>query len=403
MGRKSKISSSHTSETNSTANSSNGPALVPPPMNDIELLQQFDACTSSSSPEEGIQAARELYIVVVTRREALRRGMTILQEEKESLEKKSSEVANKNETEAGEVRRLLAQKERLVVLANELTKQKEAAIASTPSTAPTPTSTIDDLSRRINEVSTALEEVGKQRVATATTNDQLRETLRSMLNKSQADEASISTTLATKATRLAEVSAALETAIANTATEKERTPMLQAQAAELSAKEETLRSSLQEYAERFEHFQSSLNKSNELFSSFKRRMDDMARTINTYNKENSELDSRGEEMTTTIASMKQEKSLLDEEVARLEKVNSRLAAIVEALSARLGISASASCSPYCTCRCGAPLSGKDARDPLDGDICVAASANNADGSPKGEEKEEQLMEEDEQDSVGVVY
>ena len=373
-------------------------------MNDIELLQQFDACTSSSSPEEGIQAARELYIVVVTRREALRRGMALLQEEKDTLDKKCSEVANKNETEAGEVRRLLAQKERLVVLANELTKQKEAAIASSPPTASTPTTTIDDLSRRINDVSSALEEVGRQRVATATTNDQLRETLRTMLNKSQAEEANISTTLATKATRLSEVSAALEAAIANTATEKEQTPTLQAQAAELSAKEETLRSSLQEYAERFEHFQSSLNKSNELFSSFKRRMDEMARTINTYNKENSELDSRGKEMTTTIANMKQDKSLLDEEVARLERVNSRLAALVEALSAQLGISASAGCSPYCTCRCGAPIpNNKDARDPLDGDFCMGATTNNADGSPKSEEKEEHLTEDDEQDCVGVVY
>ena len=316
----------------------------------------------------------------------MRRCIALLHSEQESNEKKTKEVSNRCDAEGAEVRRLLAQKERLVVLANELTKQKESAIAAaSSSSSSTNTNTVEELSIRINEVSAALEEVGRKRVATATTNDQLRDTLRAMLTKSQTDESNTTATLVTKTARLTEVSSALESAIATTAAEKEQTPVLEAKSAELSAREETLRKSLQEYAERFEHFQSSLNKSNELFSSFKRRMDEMARTINKYNKDNSDLDARSKEMTSTIADMKKEKSHLDEEAQKTERAISCLTGLVEALSKRLGIPVTngSGCSPYCTCRCGAPLGSSDksaAANPLVADYCVAAAGHHADNS-----------------------
>uniref|UniRef100_A0A8C9YST0 Taxilin alpha n=1 Tax=Sander lucioperca TaxID=283035 RepID=A0A8C9YST0_SANLU len=125
-----------------------------------------------------------------------------------------------------------------------------------------------------------------------------------------------------------------------------------------------LKQQLSLYTEKFEEFQTTLSKSNEVFTTFKQEMEKMTKKIKKLEKETAMYRSRWESSNKALLEMAEEKSTRDREfealqgkVQRLEKLRralkverNELNKKVQNLSGRDGVTAGASDQPLLLCR-----------------------------------------------------
>lgn len=101
----------------------------------------------------------------------------------------------------------------------------------------------------------------------------------------------------------------------------------------LEAQEKQLRAQVSLYTEKYEEFQSTLTKSNDVFQSFKTEMDKMTKKIKKLEKETSVWRSRWENSNKSLIDMAEEKTKSDKEIAlqqvRIKKLESLCRALQE--------------------------------------------------------------------------
>ncbi|KAK3747755.1 hypothetical protein QZH41_008786 [Actinostola sp. cb2023] len=99
----------------------------------------------------------------------------------------------------------------------------------------------------------------------------------------------------------------------------------------MAQQEHALKAQLAMYTERFDDFQSTLNKSNEVFATFKTEMDKMTKTIKKLEKENKTFKSRWENTNRSLLAMLEERSNMEKEIQTLTTRNSKLENLCRAM------------------------------------------------------------------------
>jgi len=99
-------------------------------------------------------------------------------------------------------------------------------------------------------------------------------------------------------------------AVQEAAKTKTQVEMYETQIASLSKTEKELRGQLSLYAEKFEQFQETLMKSNDVFNTFKLEMERMSRTIKKSEKENVELKKKCDQTDIALIDLAEERNLL---------------------------------------------------------------------------------------------
>jgi hypothetical protein len=100
---------------------------------------------------------------------------------------------------------------------------------------------------------------------------------------------------------------------------------------DLVASEKEIRAQLSEYADRFERFQDALNKSNELFGGFKLRMEEMAGTIHSLEKQNRALADKERTSEGVLAGLQRDHAAQLAEAGRSEQQAAQLGSLVAKL------------------------------------------------------------------------
>jgi chromosome segregation ATPase len=100
---------------------------------------------------------------------------------------------------------------------------------------------------------------------------------------------------------------------------------------QLTQQEIELRGQLSLYTEKFEEFQKTLTKSNEVFGTFKKEMDKMTKTIKKLEKETNMWRARWEASNCSLSEMSEERALQDKAIEALKAKNSKLESLCRAM------------------------------------------------------------------------
>lgn len=102
---------------------------------------------------------------------------------------------------------------------------------------------------------------------------------------------------------------------------------------QLTQQEADLRGQLSLYSDKFEEFQKTLTKSNQVFGTFKKEMDKMSKTIGTLEKEMLMWKGRYEKCNKSLLEMTQERIVVEENTRLLRSKNDKLEKLCRALQA----------------------------------------------------------------------
>jgi len=97
--------------------------------------------------------------------------------------------------------------------------------------------------------------------------------------------------------------------------------------------ERDIQSHLRQYTEKFEQFQDTLSKSNEIFATFKQEMERMTKTIARLEKDRSFLQAKCEQTDITLIEMAEERNNQRKQLEVLQTKNTRLGALCRVLQA----------------------------------------------------------------------
>mmetsp|Transcript_9161 Transcript_9161/g.15444 ORF Transcript_9161/g.15444 Transcript_9161/m.15444 type:complete len:358 (-) Transcript_9161:42-1115(-) len=304
------------------------------------LCQQFDSLIESS-PEEGIQAARDLYIHVMKKKLCNEKRVAFLREKTQSLRSdvsKSKELLNE---EVAAMMKTTAQKEKLQSLSEGLTQKKEELLREATTRAAevkaSQQARTAELISETQEISAKLEQYSVKRQEYAEENVKLKDKLRVVLDAYQAQEDEFNKAVELKAAQMATASNKLEEQRKQQQEHEELDSGELDKRMEAALQAETeLKQQLLEKSCRFEEFQAALTKSNDAFKDFKGRMEEKARLIATVEKENKQLTVKKDKTEQTIKDMATEiASSRRQTLAATEKQVQQLTGLCAALKVEI--------------------------------------------------------------------
>lgn len=245
-----------------------------------------------------------------------------LMQEKESLQKQNS--------------MLRLQKEKLEQLCRELQKANKNVIADAKQSAVEEAGKRDALSQKfeggIAEISTKLEEHGNERLAQLKENEDLREHLkrlaeRSALQEEHYEKAKLTFDLEKQLyeARLAEAKEKFE------ASEAHREVLAQ-QVEARTAREQELMDQLVSYADRFAEFQGMITQSNEAFATFKKDMAELSKALRKSEKEKAELEAKTRRSDVAMIQLLEERANSTKANGTLRAQKEKLEALCRALT-----------------------------------------------------------------------
>lgn len=233
-------------------------------IDESRLCSEFDAhiSTESVTPEEGIQSARDMYIDVVKYENKIQKRTQYLLERKDYLTKEIYEFQIRYQKDLDAIEKSKAQSDRLYILSDELSKQKEECIAKgnfrLREQRVLRQEKSESFIKQIKVVSSELEDHSVIYSKHAKENETLKENLRKCLDSYHNQETSFDTKLASHTAKLEQLHTRQKEVILSLAKEKEYGVKLEEQISTLSSGESTLRAQLAVHADRFEQFQESL-------------------------------------------------------------------------------------------------------------------------------------------------
>jgi hypothetical protein len=249
--------------------------------------------------------------------------------------RKSDHAAKDKESAILEMNRAVSVKENLETLCRELQRQNKLVMEESRNVADQEQQKRQDLSDKfqttISDVSTRLDEQGKERIQQFQENERLKEKLKTFAEQYELREQQFAHQLKTKDLEHQLVQAKL-----NHQQEigKQEGTKLEAYQKELETRlltEKELRQQLVVYNEKFETFQETLSKSNEVFGTFKKEMDKMSKTIRKQDKENLELKKKAQKCDLELISLYQERDQYKGESEKAQSQNSSLQSLCKTL------------------------------------------------------------------------
>jgi len=231
--------------------------------------------------------------------------------------------------------RSISVKENLETLCRELQRQNKLVMEESRNVAEQEQQKRTELSEKfqttISDVSTRLDEQGKERIEQFQENERLKEKLKTFAEQYELREQQFAHQLKTKDLEHQLVQAKL-----NHQQEigKQEGTKLEAYQKELETRlltEKELRQQLVVYNEKFETFQETLSKSNEVFGTFKKEMDKMSKTIRKQDKENLDLRKKAQKSDLELITLYQERDQYKGEAEKAQSQNSSLQSLCKTL------------------------------------------------------------------------
>ena len=317
------------------------PPVLHGPIDEMLLVHQFDEQISieSSMPEEGIQSARDMYADVLKAQLRLKKRIQLLAEKKNEFSEEESLCLKATAGDVEQIQKVEVQNLRLKSLCEDLTKKTDALLAECEQKAASERAErqakSDILMEQVKEISRKLEDQGKMRLQQVEENDRLKTSLRHHLDKYSADENRFNEQLESYVNKIEELTKKYESETLLCEKERQKCAKYEQQIKGLLEGERSLRAQVTEYGDRFEQFQEALNKSNDMFGSFKTRMEEMTQIIRRLEKENNALESKKLKCVKTIEDMKSETSSIEANIARSQKQIQSLQSLIETLTSDL--------------------------------------------------------------------
>jgi DNA repair exonuclease SbcCD ATPase subunit len=308
------------------------------PIDEALLVHQFDEQISieSSMPEEGIQSARDMYADILKAQIRLKKRIKLMSEKKNEFSEEESSCQKITAEDIAQIQKIETQNLRLKSLCEDLTKKKDALLAECEGKAASERADrqakSDVLMEQVKEISRKLEDQGKMRLQQVEENDQLKASLRHHLDKYSADENRYNEQLQNYVNKIEDLTKKYESETLLCEKERQKCAKYEQQIKGLLEGERSLRAQVTEYGDRFEQFQEALNKSNDMFGSFKTRMEEMTQIIRRLEKENNALENKKLKCVKTIEDMKLETGSIETNLTRSEKQIQSLQSLIETLT-----------------------------------------------------------------------
>jgi hypothetical protein len=314
------------------------PPPLPCPIDEVLMVQQFDEQISieSSMPEEGIQSARDMYADVMKAQIRLKKRIKLMMDRNALFSEEEINCQKVSSEDLQQIQKTETQNLRLKSLCEDLTKKKDALLLECEKKASRERAdrqaNSDVLMEQVKDISRKLEDQGKLRFQQVEENDQLKVSLRHYLDKYSSDETTYNEQLRNYVDKIEELTKKYETETLLCEKERQKCSKYEQQIKSLLEGEKTLRAQVTEYGDRFEQFQEALNKSNDMFGSFKTRMEDMTQIIRRLEKENAALETKKVKCVKTIEDMKSETGAIDTNIARSQKQIQSLQSLIDTLT-----------------------------------------------------------------------
>lgn len=240
---------------------------------------------------------------------------------------------------------LRLQKEKLEQLCRELQKANKNVVADAKQSAMEEANKRDALSHKfeggIAEISSKLEEHGNERLAQLKENEDLREHLnrlaeRSKLQEEHYEKAKLTFDLEKQLceARLAEAKEKFEASEAHRA-------VLAHQVEARAAREQELLEQLVSYADRFAEFQGTITQSNDAFATFKKDMAELSKALRRSETEKAELEAKTRKSDVAMIQLLEEREHATRANSTLKAQKEKLEGLCRALTLKAKVSAAA--------------------------------------------------------------
>lgn len=262
---------------------------------------------------------------------------TSLEEEVLYLRCQNEQLLNEKKSSFAELTKSLLIREKLESLCRELQRQNKQLTDECKRIASEEQQKRLDLSTRfhdaIKDVTIKLEEQGDERLRQIKENEMLQEKLRHFTQQYEFQEQQYTQQLRTKSLeqQLLEVKLKQQEELFKQGEAKIH--LYTEQIAQLLKTEQDLRGRLALYGDKFEQFQDTLTKSNEVFASFKIEMEKMSKTIKTLEKENLSLKKKVEKLDVSLIELVDERESLKKQLETARKQKEKLEALCRSLQA----------------------------------------------------------------------
>lgn len=304
-----------------------------------ELRQYLD---NFSQPDERIKALFNRYSALLQDHKKFERELILIKRRCDQLMKEKDSLSlelTKTNTMKGKLENLcreLQKQNKAVVedskrIANEEHKKREEMAKKFQSTMREYTSKVDEESHKV-----------------AGDNTKLREKLANFAEQYEIREQHFLTQLKTKDLERQLLEAKLKQQTEIAAQEALKAQAYKEQITFLAKTENELRAQLSLYAEKFEQFQDTLTKSNDVFTTFKQEMERMTKTIKKSEKENSVLRKKCEQTDYTLLELAEERNNYRKQVESLTQQKKQLEALCRALQTERNKNRSADGAPTTT-------------------------------------------------------
>jgi chromosome segregation ATPase len=261
-------------------------------------------------------------------------------------QKKQSEIAQHRDIIQTEHNRTMAAKSKLESLCRELQKRNKEVQEESRVQARDEEEKRREIAEKfqntIDDITVRMQEHHEKNIALKQENNELMNKLKKIIEQYEAREKQFEELLKQKHLELQLYEAKLAQQVVAIAEIKEsnlverqyllaETMQKQKRCEELAIQEVELKGQLSLYSGKFEEFQSTLNKSNEVFSSFKKEMEKMSKTIAELEKESQMWKSKYEKCNRSLLEMADEHIQNTEAIKSLKAKNEKLEKLCRAL------------------------------------------------------------------------
>ena len=231
--------------------------------------------------------------------------------------------------------KVVAVKDKLEVLCRELQKANKTVIADARAAAVAEAEKRDELSKQfesgLGDISSKLEAHSEERAASLRENEELREHLRKLVERSDLQEAHFDKAKHTFDLEKQLYEARLAESAEKFAASEAHRDALAKQCDARAAKEAELLEQLVGYADRFGEFQEVIASSNETFASFKRDMAEQSKRTREAETRRAELETKSAKSDVAMIKMLEEKEGLAKAVATLTAQKEKLEGLCRAM------------------------------------------------------------------------
>lgn len=258
------------------------------------------------------------------------KGTSKLERELADSHQKYLQVVMERDTALVELRKNVAVREKLESLCRELQRQNKMLTDECKKVSTEGQQKRLDLSTKFHDaIKDASTKLGEQRDE----NEMLRQKLKQFSEQYELREQQFKQQLKKKTLELQLAEVKLQQQLEVSCQEQAKVQLYTEQISQLLETEKNLRLQLAADGEKFQQFQETLTKSNEVFESFKKEMEKMAKTIKDLNRENSFLKKKCEKTDVSLIELVDEREKVKKQLEKTKNQKEKLESLCRSLQA----------------------------------------------------------------------